>query len=98
MRTSTRTGGGCVSEPEIPRTSAQPVARSPIAPAPPVVVKAGWEVSGRRASAAGADTLTLTDCTPLTKVQLRAPVGGEVASLLGVPVRRVARRPHRIPG
>jgi heterotetrameric sarcosine oxidase gamma subunit len=82
-----------VSEPEIPRTSGQPVARSPIAPAPPVVVKAGWEVSGRRAGAAGADTLTLTDCTPLTKVQLRAPVGGEVAGLLGVPFGRAARDP-----
>jgi heterotetrameric sarcosine oxidase gamma subunit len=82
-----------VFEPEIPRTSGQPVARSPIAPAPPVVVKAGWEVSGRRASVAGAGTLTLTDCTPLTKVQLRAPVGGEVAALLGVPFGRAARDP-----
>jgi sarcosine oxidase, subunit gamma len=69
----------------------EPVARSPIAPAPPVVVKAGWEVSGRRASAAGAGALTLTDCTPLTKVQLRAPGGGEVASSLGVPFGRAAR-------
>ena len=51
-----------------------PVARSPIVAVPPVVIKEGWEVSGRRVSAAGADTLTLTDCTPLTKVQLRAPV------------------------
>jgi len=82
-----------VSEPEIPRASGQPVARSPIAPAPPIVVKAGWEVSGRHASAAGADTLTLTDCTPLTKVQLRAPVGGEVAASLGVPFGRAARDP-----
>jgi len=82
-----------VSEPEIPRTNGQPVARSPIAPAPPVVVKAGWEVSGRRANAAGADTLTLTDCTPLTKMQLRAPVGGEVAASLGVPFGRAARDP-----
>src|SRR5262245_12577924 len=82
MRTSTRTGGGCVSE---------PVARSPLAPAPPVVARAGWEVSGRRAGAAGA--LTLTDCTPLTKVQLRAPVDGEVAAWLGVPIGRAARDP-----
>jgi heterotetrameric sarcosine oxidase gamma subunit len=74
------------------RTSAEPVARSPIAPAPPVVVKAGWEVSGRRASA-GAGALTLTDCTPLTKVQLRAPVDGEVAAWLGVPFGRAARDP-----
>ena len=67
----------------------EPVARSPIAPAPPIAVKAGWEVSGRRAGAAAA--LTLTDCTPLTKVQLRAPTGGEVAALLGVPFGRAAR-------
>ena len=71
----------------------EPVARSPIAPAPPVTVKAGWEVSGRRASAAGAAPLTLTDCTPLTKVQLRAPIGGEVAASLGVSFGRAARDP-----
>ena len=71
----------------------EPVARSPIAPAPPVTVKAGWEVSGRRASAAGAGALTLTDCTPLTKVQLRAPIGGEVAASLGVSFGRAARDP-----
>jgi len=69
----------------------EPVARSPIAPASPVVVKAGWEVSGRRASDAGGGALTLTDCTPLTKVQLRAPVDGEVAASLGVPFGRAAR-------
>ena len=71
----------------------EPVARSPIAPASPVVVKAGWEVSGRRASDAGGGALTLTDCTPLTKVQLRAPVDGEVAASLGVPFGRAARDP-----
>jgi heterotetrameric sarcosine oxidase gamma subunit len=95
-----------VSEPEIPVPEVRPVppagaggsgassprantavARSPIAPAPPVVVKAGWEVSARRATGA----LTLTDCTPLTKVQLRAPAGGEVAASLGVPFGRAAR-------
>ena len=78
---------------ESPRTRGEPVARSPIAPASPVVVKAGWEVSGRRASAAGAGALTLTDCTPLTKVQLRAPMDGEVAASLGVPFGRAARDP-----
>ena len=76
-----------------PRTSGEPVARSPIAPASPVVVKAGWEVSGRHASAAGVGALTLTDCTPLTKVQVRAPVDGEVAASLGVPFGRAARDP-----
>jgi len=75
------------------RTSGEPVARSPIAPASPVVVKAGWEVSGRRARDAGGGALTLTDCTPLTKVQLRAPVDGEVAASLGVPFGRAARDP-----
>jgi heterotetrameric sarcosine oxidase gamma subunit len=63
------------------------IARSPIAPAPPVVRTDGWEVSGRRAEA----ELTLTDCTPLTKVQLRAPVGGQAAAALGVRFGRAAR-------
>jgi heterotetrameric sarcosine oxidase gamma subunit len=76
-----------------PWASGEPVARSPIEPASPVVVKAGWEVSGRHASAAGVSALTLTDCTPLTKVQLRAPVDGEVAASLGVPFGRAARNP-----
>jgi heterotetrameric sarcosine oxidase gamma subunit len=67
-----------------------PVARSPIAPAPPVVIKDGWEVSGRRASA-GAGALTLTDCTPLAKVQARAPLRGAVATTLGVRFGRAAR-------
>ena len=63
------------------------IARSPIAPAPPVVTAEGWEVSGRRAEA----ELTLTDCTPLTKVQLRAPVGGQAAAALGARFGRAAR-------
>ena len=63
------------------------VARSPITPAPPVVRTDGWEVSGRRAEA----ELTLTDCTPLTKVQVRAPIGGHVAAALGVRFGRAAR-------
>jgi len=62
-------------------------ARSPIAPAPPVTVTDGWEVSGRRSSA----ELTITDCTPLTKVQLRAPIGGQAAAALGVRFGRAAR-------
>jgi sarcosine oxidase, subunit gamma len=77
MRTSTRMGGGCVFD---------IVARSPIASPSPVVVD-GWEVSGRRAEAA----LTITDCTPLTKVQVRAPIGGQAAAALGVPFGRAAR-------
>jgi sarcosine oxidase, subunit gamma len=69
--------------------STEPVARSPIAPAPPVLVAAGWEVSGRRTQAA----LTLTDCTPLAKVGVRAPVGGRAAAELAVPFGRAARDP-----
>ena len=70
-----------------PLASTEPVARSPIAPPPPVVMVAGWEVSGRRAQAG----LTLTDCTPLAKVGVRAPVGGRAAAGLGVPFGRAAR-------
>jgi heterotetrameric sarcosine oxidase gamma subunit len=72
--------GGCVSE---------PVARSPIEPAPPVLVVDGWEVSGRRAQAG----LTLTDCTPLAKLQVRAPIGGRAAAELAVPFGRAVRDP-----
>jgi len=63
------------------------VARSPIAPAPPVRVEAGWEVSGCRSDAA----LTITDCTPLAKVHLRAPWNGAMAKALGVPFGRADR-------
>jgi heterotetrameric sarcosine oxidase gamma subunit len=61
-----------------------PIARSPIGPALPVTVVAGWEVSGRRSDA----PLTVTDCTPLAKVAVR----GRVARLLDVPFGRAARR------
>jgi heterotetrameric sarcosine oxidase gamma subunit len=69
--------------------SAEPVARSPIAPLPPVLVIEGWEVSGRRARAG----LTLTDCTPLAKVGVRAAVGGRAAAELTAPFGRAARDP-----
>ena len=65
----------------------EPVSRSPIAPAPPVRVEAGWEVSGGRSDAA----LTITDCTPLVKVHLRAPWNGAMAKALGVPFGRCGR-------
>ena len=65
----------------------EPLARSPIAPAPPVTVTDGWEVSARRSSAA----LTITDCTPLTKIQVRAPIDGPAAAALGVRFGRAAR-------
>ena len=74
-----------MSEPSA-RASTEPVARSPIAPLPPLFVIAGWEVSGRRARAG----LTLTDCTPLAKVQVRAPVGGGAAEL-AVPFGRAVK-------
>jgi len=67
--------------------SDDPVARSPIAPVAPVRVEAGWEVSGCRSDAA----LTITDCTPLTKVHVRAPWNGAMAKALGVPFGRASR-------
>ena len=65
----------------------EPVSRSPIAPAPPVRVEAGWEVSGSCSDA----PLTITDCTPLVKVHLRAPWNGAMAKALGVPFGRTGR-------
>jgi heterotetrameric sarcosine oxidase gamma subunit len=52
-----------------------------------VLVIEGWEVSGRRAAAG----LTLTDVTPLAKVQVRAPVGGHAAAELAVPFGRAVQ-------
>ncbi len=67
-----------------------PLARSPIAPTPPVKVEHGWEISARRS---GAD-LRIMDCTPLAKVLVRASPDGEVARTLGVPFGRAARDEH----
>lgn len=100
----TQKGSGCVSEPgawtgrgavgsgglRLP-AGTEPVARSPITPPPPVLVIDGWEVSGRHAVAG----LTLTDATPLAKVQVRAPAGGHAAAELAVPFGRVVRRADR---
>jgi heterotetrameric sarcosine oxidase gamma subunit len=77
-------GAGCVSE----HLVTAPVARSPIAPAAPVRVEAGWEVSGARSDA----PLTIADHTPLAKVHLRAPWNGAMAKALGVPFGRAARQ------
>jgi heterotetrameric sarcosine oxidase gamma subunit len=63
-----------------------PVARSPIAPAAPVTVVAGWQVSAVRAAS---PDLTLTDCTPLAKVALAA----RRAEVRGVRFGRAARDP-----
>lgn len=62
------------------------IARSPVRPLEPTVV-AGWQVSGRRSTAA----LTLADHTPLAKAGVRAAVDGAMARALGVPLRRSAR-------
>jgi heterotetrameric sarcosine oxidase gamma subunit len=72
-------GAGCVSE--------HPVARSPIAPAAPVRVEVGWELSGCRSDA----PLTIADHSPLAKVHLRAPWNGAMAKALGVPFGRADR-------
>ncbi len=69
---------------------AEPVARSPIAPAPPVTVEHGWEISARRSDA----DLRIMDCTPLAKVLVRASTSGEIARTLGVPFGRAARDEH----
>jgi len=52
-----------------------------------VRVEAGWEVSGSCSDA----PLTITDCTPLAKVHLRAPWNGAMAKALGVPFGRADR-------
>jgi heterotetrameric sarcosine oxidase gamma subunit len=65
----------------------EPLARSPIRPPEPLIVMAGWEVSGRRAAGA----LTLTDCTPLAKILVRAPAGGQAAAELAAPLGRARR-------
>jgi heterotetrameric sarcosine oxidase gamma subunit len=62
MPTSIRKGKDFVAE--------AAVARSPIRPADPVGLIAGWEVSQRRSGAA----LRLADLTPLTKIGVKAAV------------------------
>ena len=69
---------------------AEPVARSPITLVSPVMVEYGWEISTRRSDA----ELRIMDCTPLTKVLVRASADGEVARALGVPFGRAARDEH----
>ncbi len=46
-------------------------------------------MSGCRSDAA----LTITDCTPLAKVHVRAPWNGAMAKALGVPFGRAGSRP-----
>jgi heterotetrameric sarcosine oxidase gamma subunit len=70
----------------------QPVARSPIAPAPPVTVEAGWEVSARSTTA----DLRIADRTPLAKVLVRAPEDGAVARALGAGFGRAVHDDHGV--
>lgn len=63
-----------------------PLARSPIAPAEPVIAVGGWLVSAVRAASRD---LTLTDCTPLAKVAVAA----RRPELGGVRFGRAARDP-----
>jgi heterotetrameric sarcosine oxidase gamma subunit len=67
-----------------------PIARSPIAPVPPITIERGWEVSARRSAA----ELKITDCTPLAKVLVLASTDGEVARALSVSFGRAARDAH----
>ena len=69
---------------------AEPVARSPIRPAPPATVERGWEVGTRRSDA----DLRIIDCTPFAKALIRAPENGTVARALGVGFGRAARDEH----
>jgi heterotetrameric sarcosine oxidase gamma subunit len=85
MRTWTQAGSGCVAS--AGGFAAAPLARSPIPPPEPVTALAGWEVSAIRA----AGNLTLTDCTPLAKVLVRARASGPTAAELGVPFGLAAR-------
>ena len=78
--TSIRKGQDCVAE-------TVPIARSPITPALPVTLVAGWEMSAKRSAA----TLRLTDCTPCGKVLVRAGLGSAIARVLGVSRGRVSR-------
>jgi heterotetrameric sarcosine oxidase gamma subunit len=67
----------------------RPVARSAIAPAPPVAVRSGWEVSARRARG----PLRIADHSPLAKVVVRADPDGPFAAGIGVPTGTARRTP-----
>jgi heterotetrameric sarcosine oxidase gamma subunit len=64
-----------------------PIARSPIKPAPPVGVVAGWEISSRRTSA----PLRLIDCTPCRKTLICTNTESAAAHVLGVSRGRAIR-------
>lgn len=54
-----------------------------------MTVVEGWVVSGRHSDAA----LTLTDCTPLTKVAVRVALDAAPAEVLGAGLGRAVRHP-----
>jgi heterotetrameric sarcosine oxidase gamma subunit len=64
-----------------------PIARSPIAPSPPVAIVEGWEVSLRRSSGA----LTVSDRTPWAKVLVHAAEAGPYSRTTAVGFGRAAR-------
>ena len=66
------------------------VARSSIPASGDTAVVAGWEVSQTSRTSQGAG-LKLVDCTPLTKVLVRATASGAVADLLKAPFGKAAR-------
>ncbi|MEJ7742630.1 MAG: sarcosine oxidase subunit gamma family protein [Nocardioidaceae bacterium] len=69
-----------------------PIARSPIAVAPPETLVGGWAVSGRSSDAA----LTMTDCTPLAKVTIKATWDGAMSKALGVRLGHTARQTWKL--
>ncbi|PZS19139.1 MAG: hypothetical protein DLM57_04690 [Pseudonocardiales bacterium] len=71
-------------------SEALPIARSPLRAAGPVETRSGWEVSALRSDAA----LRLADRTPMAKVLVRAPGGGQVAARLGVTNGSARRDEH----
>lgn len=68
----------------------EPIARSAIAPVPPVEIRDGWEVSVRTSTA----PLRLADASPLTKILLRAPERGATAGAIGVDFGRSRHDDH----
>jgi heterotetrameric sarcosine oxidase gamma subunit len=71
---------------------ADPVARSPVPPAAPTRIVAGWEVSDRRSGA----SLRLADVSPLAKLHVRADEDGAFAAAIGVEFLHTARDEHGV--
>jgi heterotetrameric sarcosine oxidase gamma subunit len=69
------------------RAGGPPIARSPIAPAPPVAIVEGWEVSRCESTR----PLTVSDRTPLAKVLVHAAADGPYARTAAAGFGRAAR-------